>query len=543
MGAAMTRIHLPEDIGDNQSRAGEMPIAQSYPFVLAEDSLIQYIGVFPPTSSAEKINPIHESTSETTIDAFALSRKVKSSVLFRNVSNYDIEPNQWGIQLSDTTDGDTMPQGSKSVLWAQRVNARVFHPGSLTEVKFLPQVSAIQVRSYPVASNTGYQQAILYSNRVFTAGTNPILVTISVSMTLSDNPNCSKTWGLFSGNSGYFFRIYGTGVSDNFKVGYRRTLGETINEIEIPRSQFNGNKLDGTNGHNQTFTNVGMFGVEVGTAGLGARFWAYVEIGGSARWVLVHSLYNDSDSSQDRITDEEGLPVSFEVKNVGQSTTLQTLSKYGTSVTSLGKLTGAGDITSVRTSKIMYALNKRPFPLLGIRAKDYINNKKNFSNILATRINILSSSRITRIVLIKNPKRDSNSWLNLDNISGIQYRLDRELNVDGGIDLCHFLVAQNKPLSISLKDIFSLNRSFLTARYTNDAQEDGDFGAQFFKDSDEIWICSVDAGGTFPINNTELIWNPVANTQAVATYENAYLNNSKLLSTTINISLNVMEVY
>ena len=222
---------------------------------------------------------------------------------------------------------------------------------------------------------------------------------------------------------------------------------------------------------------------------------------------------------------------------------MQTLSKHGTSVTNLNKLTGAGDITSVQASKIMYVLNKRPFPLLGIRAKDYINNKKNFSNILATRINILSSSRITRIVLIKNPKRDSNPWLNLDNISGIQYRLDRDLNVDGGIDLCHFLVGQNKPLSISLKDIFSLNRSFLTARYTNDAQADGDFGVQFFKDSDEIWICGVDVGGTFPINNTELIWNPAANTQVVATYENAYLNNSKLLSTTINISLNIIEVY
>ena len=154
----------------------------------------------------------------------------------------------------------------------------------------------------------------------------------------------------------------------------------------------------------------------------------------------------------------------------------------------------------------------------------------------------MSSSRITRIVLIKNPKRDSNAWLNLDNISGIQYTLGRDLNVDGGTDLCHYLVTGNKPLSISLKDIFSLNRSFLTARYTNDAQATGDFGQQFFKDSDEIWICGVDVSGTFPLNNTELIWNPAENTQVVATYENAYLNNSKLLSSTVNVSLNVMEV-
>ena len=539
----MTQIHLPEDIGDTQSKAGEKPIAQSYPFVLAADALVQYVGVFPPNSPAEEVNPIYKPSSENVTDVFALGRQVKSSILFRNVSNYDIEPSQWGIQLSDTTASGTLPQGSESIIWTERINARAFYPGSLAEVKFLPQVSAIQLRNYPVSSKIGYQQTVLYSNRVFSASVNPILVTVAVSMTLSDNPNCSKTWGLFSGTSGYFFRIYGKGGGNAFIVGYRNTLGADTKEVEIPRGSFNGNKLDGTSGHTQTFTNVGMFGIEIGTAGIGARFWAYVEIGGSARWVLVHSLYNDSDSSQDKITDEEGLPISFEVKNVGQSTTLQTLSKYGTSVTSLSELTGAGDISCVQTSKIMYALSKRPFPLLGIRVKDFINNKKNFSNILATRINILSSSGITRIVLIKNPKRDSNTWLNLDNTSGIQYSLDRDLNVDGGIDLCHFLVAQNKPLFISLKDIFSLNRSFLTARYTNDAQAYGDFGLQFFKDSDEIWICGVDAGGTFPINNTELIWNPAANTQVVATYENAYLNNSKLLSTRINVSLNVMESY
>ena len=539
----MTQIHLPEDIGDTQFKAGEKPITESYPFVLAAEALVQYVGVFPPNSPAEEVNPIYKPSSENATDVFALGRQVRSSILFRNVSNYDIEPNQWGIQLSDTTASGTLPQGSESIIWTERINARAFYPGSLAEVKLLPEVSAIQLRNYPVASNIGYQQTVLYSNRVFSAGTNPILVTLAVSMTLSDNPNCSKTWGLFGGNSGYFFRIYGTGQADTFKVGYRRTLGAFTSEVEISRSQFTGDKLNGTNGHTQTFTNVGMFGIEVGTAGIGARFWAYVEISGSARWVLIHTLQNDSDHSQDRITDEEGLPISFEVKNVGQSTSLQTLSKYGTSVTSLSELTGAGEIRCVQTSKIMYALSKRPFPLLGIRAKDFINNKKNFSNILATRINILSSSRITRIILIKNPKRDSNSWLNLDNISGIQYRLDRDLNVDGGIDLCHFLVAQNKPLSISLKDIFSLNRSFLTARYTNDAQADEDLGLQFFKDSDEIWICGVDAGGTFPLNNTELIWNPAENTQVVATYENAYLNNSKLLSTRINVSLNVMESY
>ena len=538
----MTQIHLPEDIGDIQSKVGEKPITQSYSFVLAEDAVVQYIGVFPLNSPEEEVSPIYKPTSETTTDTFTLNRKVKSSTLFRNVSNYDIEPNQWSVQLSDTTDGGTMPQGSESIVWTERINVRASYPGSLTEVKLLPQVSAIQLRNYPVASNTGFQQTVLFSNRVFSAGTNPILVTVAVSMTLSDNPKCSKTWGLFGGNSGYFFRIYSTGQADNFKVGYRRTLGSSTNEVEIPRSQFNGDKLDGTNGHTQTFTNVGMFGVEVGTAGIGARFWAYVNIGNIARWVLVHSLFNDSDSSQDRITDEEGIPISFEIKNVGQSTTLQTLSKFGTSVTSLGESIGTPDINSISSSKTIYSLGKRPSPIIGIRARDFISSKKNFSNILATKINVLVSTGLWRITLIRNPSVDNTSaWTNLNNISAIQYSLDRSADVNG-IQLCHFLASSSRPLSIKLSDIFALNRSFLTAQYTNDAQAANDFGQQFWKSSDELWLCATDANTPFPINNNEVIWNPEFLVAATPTYENSNLNTLKTLSATINLSINILEV-
>ena len=538
MGAAMSeKIHLPEDIGDTPAKAGAKPITESYPFVLAADALVSYAGVFPPTSPAELLNPIYKPTSETTTDTFSLNRKVKSSILFRNVSNYDIEPNQWGIQLSDTTDGGTMPPGSQSVIWTERINARATYPGSLTEVKFLPQVSAIQLRNYPVSSNIGYQQTVLYSNRVFSAGTNPILVTVAVSMTLSDNPKCSKTWGLFGGNSGYFFRIYGPGQADNFKVGYRRTLGASTSEIEISRSQFNGDKLDGTNGHTQTFTNVGMFGIEVGTAGIGARFWAYVEIRGTARWVLVHSLQNDSDSSQDRITDEEGLPISFEVKNVGQSTTLQTLSKYGTSVTSLGTPIGTSEISSISASKLV-SPSRSPFPILGIRARDFIDSKKNFSNLLGAKLNILVSGGMWRIVLIKNPNIETtNIWINVGQLTAIQFNSARNSFLVGGTILGQYSVSATKPLSINLEDLFKLNRSFLTAQYTNDTQVDRDLGQQFLLKSDELWVCAVDA--SIPFSNNEVIWESLVNVTTTYEFSSSSSANNPA---TVYANINVLEV-
>lgn len=537
----MVKIHLPEDIGDLPSKAGEKPMAESYPFVLASDELVSYVSVFPPTSETEESAPIFKPASENTTDVFALTRQIKSSILFRNVSRYDIEPNQWSYQLSDSTSGDTLPIGTQSVIWTERINTRASYPGSLTEVKFIPQNSAIQLRNYPVNSNIGYQQTVLYSNRVFSAAANPILITVAVSMTLSDNPNCSKTWGLFGGNSGYFFRIYGKGEGDTFVVGYRNTLGATTSEVEIPRKDFNGDKLDGTgSGHTQTFTNVGMFGIEVGTAGIGARFWAYVTVGGSARWVLVHSLYDDSDGSQSRVTDEEGLPLSFEVKNVGQSTTLQTLSKYGTSVTSLGTPIGTPDINSISASKTINP-SRSPFPILGIRATDFINGKKNFSNILGSSLNILVTQGIWRIVLIKNPVVEStNTWTTINELSAIQYNTARGNFLINGVQITQYLVSANKHLAISLKDLFALNRSFLTAQYTNDAQATGDLGQQFLQSSDELWICAVDAN--IPVSNNEVIWDSANNLNVSPTYE--FTGSSLLtnLTTTIHASINILEV-
>lgn len=536
------KVHLPEDIGDTPAKAGAKPITQSYPFVLASDELVGYANVFAPTNDAERLNPIFKPASDNTTDVFALSKQIESQILFRNVSNYDIESSQWSYQLSDTTSGGALPQNSESIVWTNRINTRASYPGALTEVKFLPNQSAIQLRNYPIDSNIGYQQTVLYSNRLFSASVSPIFITVAVSMSLSDNPNCSKTWGLFSAKSGYFFRIYGTGAVNNFVVGYRNTLGSSTTEVEIERKDFNGDKLDGTKGHTQTFTNVGMFGIEIGTAGYGARFWSYVTVGNTARWVLVHTLYNDSDSSQNRITDEEAIPISFEVKNTGQSTTLQTLSKYGTSVTSLGSAIGSPDVEAISTSKTVFSLGARPLPVLGIRPRAFINNLKNLNSILGSKISIAFSTGIWRIVLIKDPRIDPlTKWNNYPN-SVLDYSFDEGVEATNGINLCSFLVSASKPLCFSLKDIFALNRIFLTAQYTNDVQASGDLGQQFLVSADELWICAIDANLPFPANNNEIIWNPKNLISSSATYENNNINSLRSISAQVNVSLNVLEV-
>lgn len=533
----MTGIHLPEDIGDTQSKVGKKEITDSYPFVLASDSLVGYIGVFPPQSAEEEIAPIQKPTSETTTDTFSLTRQIKSYILFRNVSRYDFEPNQWSFQTGDIA---SQTLNTSSVTWSYRINTRASY-SSNTEVKFSPNESAIQLKNNPNTDAGITQQSILFSNRYFTASANPIVVTMAVKISLSDNPNSVKTWGLYSASSGYFFRVKGSALADNFVVGYRYKLGGNITDVEIPRSSFNGDKLNGIDNsvHVQSFTNVAMFGIEIGTAGIGARFWAYVDVGNSARWILIHSLANDSGSSQDRITDEEAWPICFENINYGISTTTQTLTKYGVSVTSIGLPAATSDINFVSVNRTAN-LPTSPVPILGIRAKDFINGKQNSTTILPVSLSAIASSGIWRITLIKNPIKPTNPVLfftSISNLSAIEFD-DESFSIQSGTILSSYLLG-NKPININLKNIFTLNKSFLTTQYTNDPIPANDFGQQFVQNADEIWVC------VSPVINpnftNEVVWASSLSINVTAVYADP-LSSGLAGNTTISLTIGVQEV-
>lgn len=537
----MNKVHLPEDIGGLAEKLGKKEIGESYSASTSESELVAYVGVFPPNNDEERENPIFKPASENVTDVFALSRIVRSQVLFEDVSNYDLDPAQWSFQVADTVIDSPQGLNQLSVVWSFRVQVRAFYPGALSEVRFSPSDSSIEIACDPVNSNLGQQQALLFSNRVFNATVSPIFVTMAVKMTLSQNISCQKTWGWLGGNAGYFFRIRATGQSDNFMIGYRFTLGGTVREIEIPRSKFNGDKLDG-NTHTQTFTNIGMFGVEVGTAGFGARFWVFVTVNnGLPRWVLVHSLKNDSDSSQSRLIDEESLPFSFEILNLGVNPTRQTLAKFGTSVASIGDFEGNGSLNFAENN-LTTPIVRGSQALIGIRASDSVVGRKNFNSVLVSQLNlVLTGTGIKTINIIRRPPSNliSDTWESPTNLSGIQINTTRTGFITGGKLLASYLLGKN-PLSVFLKEVFALNRSFLTAKYTNDPQENNDFGNQFSLGSDEVWVTVDDA--YLDVELDYVIWDINSLTQSEPTYAQAGFEKYESTFTTIHANINTLDI-
>lgn len=531
------RIHLPEDAGDLPSKLGQKPSEESYSIVPAKDTLLPFYRVIAPKEGDTEF--VVAEISEIVQDVFALDREVESKTIFRNVSRYDIEATQWDYVTADTS---SSVESEESVIWTDRFNVRVFYPGTQSKVLFSPEDSAIVCKCLPFPLVEGLQQSSLFSKRSFAPSVGaPILVTVAVKMTLSANQSVIKEWGWFSGESGYFFRIRADGSANNFSIVRRYRLGGELQEQEILRSNFNGDKLDGSgvSRHVQNFTNVSMYGIETGSvSGFSARFWVYVK----DKWIVVHSLNTVADGSPNSALDERALPISFLVKNSRENKSAERLFKYGTSVTSIGSPTGSSPVIQNEYTGKSSAYHE--LPLIGIRARDLISGIYNSSNTLPLHLNLLSLARMDFFILV-NPEKDANLvWQTLDDFSGIEFSVNsRQKEFSQGMVLSKFSVSPNKGQSIKLDDIFSLVRSFCSSSYSNDIQLEGDTGQQFPESQYEFWICTdlkLDALET--VLETSIFWESSENVLILNNeLPNDYVDFSNKVSPLASVSLSFSE--
>ena len=526
------KIFLPEDIGDAPEKLGKKSDEESYSLITATDALISFASVLPPTNEAEELDPVFEPASENAADVFALRRLVPSETLFRNVSRYDIEPNQW-----DTLTADTSAVGGSSVVWTGRVNFRATYPGLGARVDFVGEESCIRGTISPFDQVDGLQQALIFSKRLFATGSaSPIFITMAVSMSLASPQTCSKEWGWFSGSGGYFFRIKGDGSADNFVIVYRRVLNGQVDEVEIPRSDFNADKLDGSgaSGHIQSFSNVGMFGIEVGGLGVGAKFYSYITTETLPRWVLMHHLTDDSDSSQTRTIDAKAFPLSFDVRNTSRLGAGQFIKKYGTSVTSIGSPTADVKtyilgVDKTHTTSRFYTL------MMGLRIKELQQGLQNFATLLP--IAISGYADIPSVVTIFKAKSISGlTWVPVQGSSTLEYKSTRNAPLANETVLASFAVS--KGFTQNLEEIFSVNRNFFSSSYSNDIRPIGDSPVNFLTDVDEVWfgIRALDNTPATP-GSDQVLWDE----ETIVNFEITYAGKQPI-SYPVSLSVNFSEV-
>lgn len=529
----MTGIHLPEDIGDVPSKLGTKPASQSYSIVMASDKAISSYKVEAPKGGSSEVVPLN--FSDTYQDLLGLQRKIKTTLIFRSVSRYDLEQTQWDFTTADSSTGET---NTESIIWTGRINARATYPGGTPSVKYSVTDSAARIQCLPFSpsSGSGLQQALLYSKRVFAPSMGaPIFVTIAVKMSLSLSPNVKKQWGWFNGNSGYFFQIKADGSGDNFSIVRRSNFGG-ITEEEIPRSSFNSDKLTSLN-----FTNITMFGIEVGVGcGYNARFWAFI----LGKWVIVHSLNSGAGTSQNPSINEAALPIAFAISNTTNTGTTETLFRYGTSVSSLGETTQDNVPNEVSVTKNLSAIPGSNSVLLGIRARRDINSIQNSNILLPSALRAYSGNNLCTLFLVKNPEIDlSLTWTSVA-AGGIELNTSRLAAFTGGQRITLSAPA-TLGVSINLGDLFSIQRDFGSTQYSNDIQLITDTNFQTVVNQDIYWLCATYLGFKPTLLENDLAWDTSTAINTTITSNgsiNPYIAYSQTATFNITASLSFLEV-
>lgn len=470
---------------------GQATMAKSLPVVIASDQ--------SPVPVLDNLS----APSEVRDDLLGNPRVQTALQLWDSTNILAIDPKLW----KSTFDDDGTPDFSS--------------------VTHLPQESGAELLINTNAPNATEVQ--LQSRFVFPYQTGRI-TDVSAGISMLRNQNATHEFGIFDTKNGYIVRIIGNELffvrrtdSGETPQNHGAPLGSTdftvtdpssiyfnhryrllpedpsVMEEIVPRSVFNGDKLDGTapSVHTLSLSNVTMFRIQMGWYGGSAcRLLAYVPIdenlpagatAKNARWVTIHQL-NTADRIPFPSLGNPNLPLTFRIFKTGSLPQAVFLKVYGTKAEIDGGDADKYNIFSQASVPVAIAPNEAR-PLMTIRCKENIVNEDgvsttNILRVVPLMLN-LSSSHRAKFSLVKNPEalaidglsvdpfEDSVNFVSTAPLSAIEYNLTAS-GVSGGDTVATFFSGDDDGQNIELQEIFRFNREFLTRAISQAIGESGD---------------------------------------------------------------------
>jgi len=303
------------------------------------------------------------------------------------------------------------------------------------------------------------------TTKVFPYQPGKSLQTMNTFVMAPSSENLRQRVGYFGENNGIYFQLDGNEISF-----VKRSLvnGSPATETIIPRSSWNGDKLDGLGSSNFTFniTKAQIFWMDIEWLGVGTVRCGFVING---QFIVCHSFHhaNIIDSTY---TTTASLPLRYEITNKAQTEGSHTLKQICSTVISEGgyELRGLQQAVSIPiTSPRTFAATDTYYPIISLRLKAVPDRMD--AVVILTALSVLGKGnginynwqvRATGIT-------SGGNWVDAGDDSAVEYNISGTSYSGGRILASGFLNASNQasPNIDILKEAlfkFQLERNGLT---------------------------------------------------------------------------------
>ena len=442
-----TAYQLPEDIGrksvtrngEEVQQAGTFPAGQA-----VSDSSMPV--VLPRTGYTLPIIDNYRFKTEVDRDQLGFPRQSRQYTFQALHDQFELSTDDW---IYDVTGLNERPLNdtTQSARWTQLSGATAtYSPIPDGEIKHNIKAGSAQLI---LNSNDGaFQRVRVASKKRYRYQPGRIArMSLAVRLSTTETPvSVTRLWGVGDTTDGFFVECRGDGDGDRLGILYRNSAGNGLKfETRVPRSQWTGDKLDGTGESKQTLdlSQVHMWLVEWGWYGASnVRFYAYLvdkseELPTSitqiprARWILAHELMiADTAVRNDLLEDDGGgstrsydvpslrspsLPVWVEINNSGNIARSEFIERYGAAVFVDG---GTDDRAEIRAVDASFGTSVEPViggsygnagvvaMTLRTRTKIINSDGKSVDNFLVTSPLQLSAeaSDLVEIEIYKDPE-------------------------------------------------------------------------------------------------------------------------------------------
>ena len=425
-----TAYQLPDDVGQKSIVIDGTEVQAEGDFPVGQKSKNESIPVVLPRDGNIPIVDNYRIITEVDNDLLGFPRVTTPYSFISKTDTFELSANDW---IYDVTGIDERPQidGTESARWTQLQNATaIYSPAPNAEVKYDdPQQAAQLILN---SNDGGFQRARISSRRRYRYQPGRIVrASLAVRMSVEDTPvSVTRLWGIGDPKDGFFVQVKGDGVGDRLSILYRNSAGNGLkSEVEIPRSQWSYDPMDGTGPSKQTLdlTNTFMVLIEWGWYGASdVKFYFFVvdkdeNLPSSivsiprARWVLAHEIILADTRLRSDLVEDDGvggqrpydvpslktpsLPIWCEINNSGNLARSEFIERYGASIIVDG---GSDERANIRYVDATTSKSVPPIQggegaevgtsLITIRSRDYITNSHGeiVPNTLVTRPLVLN---------------------------------------------------------------------------------------------------------------------------------------------------------